>query len=235
MLLWKALTALGGVTVTGPLGVAVAVWLLAGRSWRLSLNWMLLFCGGMALVVITKLLWYGWGIGIQAWHFSGLSGHAMRATAVYPVVFFLAFRNARPGYRTLGLAAGVLLAFLISYSRLPVRAHSVSEVVLGGAVGYAVAAAFILGVRGERPAIVTDLLLALCIPLVIIMPLTKPAPAERWIKQIAMYLTGKDPIERAWKQRPDGEPASQADVEPDQQPDAQPEVRQAPVQVRGPI
>jgi hypothetical protein len=201
MMLWMALTALGGVTVTGPLGVAVAVWLLAGRSWRLSLNWMVLFCGGMALVVITKLLWYGWGIGIEAWQFSGLSGHAMRATAVYPVVFFLAFRNMQPLYANLGTAAGVLLAFLISYSRLPVHAHSVSEVVLGGAVGYAVAAGFIVGVRGERPAIVTDLLLALCIPLVVIMPFTKPAPAERWIKQVAMYLSGNDPVERAWKKR----------------------------------
>jgi membrane-associated phospholipid phosphatase len=202
MLLWKALSALGGVTVTGPLAIAVALWLLAGRTWRLSLAWCLLFCAGMALVVLTKIAYYGWGIGIPEWQFAGLSGHAMRATAVYPVVFYLAVRHAGTIARHAALAVGVLLSGLIAYSRLPVHAHTLSEVVLGGAVGYGAALAFIVTARSEQPAVVGRVLATLCMPVVFVMPFTKPAPAEKWVKQVAVYFSGKDPVERAWRNGP---------------------------------
>ncbi|WP_338763463.1 phosphatase PAP2 family protein [Massilia sp. METH4] len=203
-LLWMALSALGSMSVTGPLGVAVAVWLLAGRTWRLSLSWCLLFGIGLLLVVVTKVAWYGWGIGIPEWKFAGLSGHAMRACAVYPVVFYLLFLKAPSLTRHVALAAGILLAALVSLSRVPVLAHSLSEVVLGGAVGLAVAAAFIMTARSEQPAGFTRALAALCVPLVLVMPFTKPMPAERWVRDVAMYLSGSDPVERAWKLGPEG-------------------------------
>lgn len=203
MLLWMALSALGGISVTGPLGVAVAVWLLAGRTWRLSLAWCLLYCVGMGAVVATKIAWYGWGIGIPEWKFSGLSGHAMRACAVYPVVFYLMFLKARPAMRHAGVAIGVLLAVLICVARVPVLAHSVSEVVLGGAVGLAVAAAFVVAARSEQPAVVGRVLVALCVPLVLVLPFAKPAPAEKWVQQVATYLSGNEPAQRPWKLGPD--------------------------------
>ena len=203
MLFWMALSALGGMSVTGPLGIAVAVWLLAGRTWRLSLSWCLLFGFGMLLVVATKIAWYGWGIGIPEWNFIGLSGHAMRACAVYPVVFYLMFLKARPAARHAALAAGTLLAVLISVSRLPVLAHSLSEIVLGGAVGLAVAAAFIVTARSEQPVVVGRVLAALCVPLVLATPFVKPMPAERWVRQVAMHLSGNEPVKRQWKLAPD--------------------------------
>ncbi|HEX8603514.1 MAG TPA: phosphatase PAP2 family protein [Pseudoduganella sp.] len=203
MMLWMALSALGSMSVTGPLCIAVAVWLLAGRTWRLSLSWCMLFGIGLLLVALTKIAYYGWGIGIPQWKFAGLSGHAMRACAVYPVVFYLMFLKARPVARHAALAVGVLFAAVISFSRVPVLAHSVSEVVLGGGVGFAVAAAFIVTARSEQPAAVGRILVALCVPLVLVMPFTKPMPAERWVKQMAMYLSGNDPVQRAWKLGPD--------------------------------
>ena len=197
---WSALSALGGITVTGPLGIAVAVWLLAGRSWRLSLSWCLMFGAGMALVVVTKVAYVGWGIGIPEVKFAGLSGHAMRACAVFPVVFYLAFRRMGSPARDIALGAGVVLALLISFSRVPTLAHSVSEVVLGGAVGFAVAAGFIFHARSEHPATVGRVLLALCIPVMLVMPFTEPMHTERWVQQLAMQLSGRTaPIERAWK------------------------------------
>ena len=200
---WNALSALGSISVTGPLGIAVAVWLLAGRSWRLSMSWCLMFCAGMVLVVATKVAYVGWGIGIPEVKFAGLSGHAMRACAVFPVVFYLAFRRMGSPARRLALAAGTVLALLISFSRVPTLAHSMSEVVLGGAVGSAVAAAFIVQARSERPATVGRVLLALCIPVMLIMPFTEPVHTERWVRQLALQLSGRpSPIERAWKLGP---------------------------------
>jgi len=199
---WSALSALGSITVTGPLGIAIAVWLLAGRSWRLSLSWCLMFGAGMALVVVTKVAYMGWGIGIPEVHFAGLSGHAMRACAVFPVVFYLAFRRMGSPARRIALGAGTVLALLVSFSRLPVLAHSTSEVVLGGAVGFAVAAAFIAQARSEHPATVGRVLLALCIPVMLATPFTEPVHTERWMRQLAMQLSGRpSAIERTWKLR----------------------------------
>ena len=82
---WEGLSIVGSTAVTVPLSIAIAAWLLAGRSWRLSLSWCLLFGGAMLLVVLTKMAYIGWGIGIEEVQFGGLSGHAMRACAVYPV------------------------------------------------------------------------------------------------------------------------------------------------------
>lgn len=208
---WSALSALGSISVTGPLGIAIAVWLLAGRSWRLSLSWCLMFCAGMTLVVATKVAYVGWGIGIPEVKFAGLSGHAMRACAVFPVVFYLALRRMGSPARRIALSAGVVLALLISFSRVPTLAHSMSEVVLGGAVGFAVAAGFIFQARSEHPATVGRVLLALCVPVMLVMPFTEPVHTERWVQQLALQLSGRTaPIERAWKlghgsERPSGD------------------------------
>jgi len=191
--IWWDLSLIGSVAVTGPIGIAIAVWLLLGKSWRLSLAWCLLFCGGMALVVATKVAFYGWGIGVEAVDFAGFSGHSMRAAAVYPVTFYLIYRSSgrRAGY--LAAAAGVLLAVLISISRVMVHAHSVSEAVTGALLGFAVAGLFIWYVSTEGHLAVSRILVAMCMPILLVTPQHGDAiHAEGWISQLAMLLSGHD-------------------------------------------
>jgi membrane-associated phospholipid phosphatase len=205
---WSALSFLGSITITGPLGVAIAVWLLAGRSWRLALSWCVMFGAGMALVVVTKVAYLGWGIGIPSVHFAGLSGHAMRACAVYPVLFYLAVRRLSPSARQGAVVAGAVLASLISYSRMPMLSHSLSEVLLGGAVGFGIAVAFLVQARSEQPATVGRVLLALCTAVLLVMPLTEPVHTERLMRQLAMQLSGRpSAVERTWKLRQEKEQA----------------------------
>lgn len=196
---WNGLSMLGSLPVTGPLGIAIAAWLLAGRSWRLSLSWCLLFGLGMLAVVATKVAWIGWGVGMPEMKFGGLSGHAMRACAVFPVAFYLAFNHAEDRSRHLATVAGVVLALLISVSRVPVHAHSWAEVVLGAAVGFAVAAAFIPIVHSERPMRFGRTLAGVLLPLLLIAPQAEPLPTERWMTALALYLSGHEkPFERRW-------------------------------------
>ena len=190
---WEYLSLIGSVAVTGPIGIAIAVWLLLGKSWRLSLAWCVLFCGGMALVVATKIAFYGWGIGVPAVDFAGFSGHSMRAAAVYPVLFYLLFRagGEQAGYRALAVGTG--LAVLIAISRVMVNAHSVSEAVTGFLLGIAVAGLFIWFVSTEGHLALSRVLVAMCMPLLLITPQHGDAiHAEGWIAQIAMYLSGHD-------------------------------------------
>ncbi|SEN12055.1 PAP2 superfamily protein [Duganella sp. CF517] len=198
MMWWHALSVAGSLAVTGPIGVAIGVWLLAGKSWKLSWMWALLFGIGMALVVITKMAFVGWGVGIEAVEFAGFSGHAMRSAAVYPVAAFLAFRSSRSNARYAATAIGVVFAVLISISRVPTMAHSVSESVTGTILGLAIAAAFIRYASSERHWALSRMLVVLCLPILLIAPRVEPVPAEQWITQAALYLSGRDqPYTRA--------------------------------------
>ena len=198
MMWWHALSVAGSLAVTGPIGVAIAVWLIAGKSWRLTFTWTLLFGVGMALVVGTKMAFMGWGIGVASVEFAGFSGHAMRAAAVYPVAFFLAFRSSGTNLRNLATAVGVVFAILIAISRVPVLAHSVSESVTGCILGLFIAAAFIWYASGERHWGMSRMLVLLCLPIVLIAPRVEPVPAEQWITEASLYLSGRDkPFTRA--------------------------------------
>lgn len=192
MMWWHWLSVIGSLAVTGPIGVAIVVWLLAGKSWRLTAIWMTLFGAGMALVVVTKMAFIGWGIGVASIEFAGFSGHAMRAAAVFPVAGFLAVRSSSQPAHWFGAAAGVLLAVLIAMSRVYVGAHSSSEAVTGCLLGLAVAAAFIWYASTEHHMALSRLLVLLCIPILLVAPRVEPIPAEQWITKAALYLSGRD-------------------------------------------
>ena len=164
--------------------------------------WALFFGIGMTLVVVTKMAFVGWGIGVASVEFAGFSGHAMRAAAVYPVAAFLAFRSSSRGIRYAATAAAVVFAILIAVSRVPVMAHSVSESVTGCILGLAVSAAFIRFASTERHWAMSRMLVVLCLPIVLVAPRVEPVPAEQWITEAALYLSGRDrPYTRAmWAQ-----------------------------------
>ena len=189
---WQNLSLMGSLAVTGPIGVAIAVWLLAGKSWRLTLSWCLLFGLGMALVVMTKVAFIGWGLGFESVEFAGFSGHAMRAAAVFPVAFFLAFRAKGPAARNWALMAGIAVAVLIAVSRVFVMAHSVSEAVTGCVLGLAVAGVFVWHASTEGHLALSRVLVALCIPVLVIAPRVEPVPTETWVTQLALLLSGHE-------------------------------------------
>ncbi|WP_229262659.1 phosphatase PAP2 family protein [Duganella radicis] len=168
------------------------VWLMAGKSWRLTAIWLVLFGAGMALVVATKMAFVGWGVGVESIDFAGFSGHAMRAAAVFPVAGYLATRSSPWWVRQLGIAAGVLLAVLISMSRVYVRAHPSSEAVTGCLLGLGVAAIFIWYASTENHMALSRILVLLCIPVLLVAPQVEPIPAEQWITKAALQLSGRD-------------------------------------------
>lgn len=203
MMWWHWLSVIGSLAVTGPIGVAIVVWLLAGKSWRLTAIWLALFGAGMALVVVTKMAFIGWGIGVASVEFAGFSGHAMRAAAVFPVAGFLATRSSSQLLHWIGTAIGVLLAVLIAVSRVYVRAHSVSEAVTGCLLGLVVAAVFIWYASTENHMALSRLLVLLCIPVLLVAPQVEPIPAEQWITKAALYLSGRDqPFTRQMWRKP---------------------------------
>ncbi|MBA0286287.1 phosphatase PAP2 family protein [Stenotrophomonas maltophilia] len=130
---WRTLSALGDSRWLLPMALVLLITLPRADA-RLKWRWLLAIAVTAGVTLASKLAFMGWGIGIKSVHFTGFSGHAAMSSVIYPVVGVLL---AGPGKRarTFGRAIGVLLATAIAWSRIPLHAHSLSEVVAGLALG----------------------------------------------------------------------------------------------------
>jgi len=136
---WHAVTRLGEAQLLLPAALLASAWL----TWRLharatAKSWLSLLALAIALTTASKLAFIGWGLGIASLDFTGFSGHAMFAAAVYPMLARIASANASQVMQRSAVALGVVFAMVVAVSRLEVHAHSVSEVVTGSMLGFLV-------------------------------------------------------------------------------------------------
>ena len=207
---WNGISFAADMSVMGPAGVAIALWLLVSRQWRLVLSWSLWYGGGLALVVLSKLAFMSWGVGSSALDFTGFSGHAMRAGAVFPVLMYVLLQRAEPRWRNAGVLIGVAFAVLVAISRVVVQAHSVSEAVSGCVLGLALALGFMWNARGAvNIAVSHALALASLVLMVVLSFKAEPMPTELWLQKLAMVLSGHERVfsREDWKLAQDGRPA----------------------------
>jgi len=155
------------------------------------LIWCLLFGTGIVLVVATKIAYIGWGAGIAAIDFTGISGHAMRATAIAPVLIYLLLQKQTQRLQNIGLLIAIGFGLAIGISRLAIHVHSASEVVSGCALGAVVSLGFIRLVQQQTIVFDRKLLVIGVLALLPVLTL-KPAPTESWMEGVAMYLSGKE-------------------------------------------
>jgi len=201
MVWWSHLSALGGLNVTASLALAIGAWLVGARSWRLALAWCLLFCAAMAIAAASQMAFIGWGVGIRALAFTGFSGHATRAAAVFPVALYLLAEHAairpgdgrRDGWRSLALLLGALLAVAVALARVKVGAHSPSEAVAGCLLGLAAAGLFVARTRASREFSPQPLLIGL-LAATVLLPRADPLDAHQWLTAAALKLSGRDRV-----------------------------------------
>jgi membrane-associated phospholipid phosphatase len=138
---WPAVTRLGEAQILLPAALLTMAALVFRRPSRpLAVGWLGLLALAVALTTASKIAFIGWGIGSPSLDFTGISGHAMFAAAVYPLLLgALLPRHPRTGEWP-GVALGVAVALAVGISRVMVNAHSVSEVVAGLALGGLVSA-----------------------------------------------------------------------------------------------
>jgi len=140
---WWHLTAFGDGTSILPLAALLAIWLCARRESRRS-GWLLVTAvlvdgGGVAA---SKVLYMAWDVHPPGLDFIGLSGHSAMAFLFWPVLGALVAVQWRLP-RWSSIAAGAALAASVAASRLALRVHSPSEVLLGSLWGMMVATAYL--------------------------------------------------------------------------------------------
>lgn len=191
MISWLTFTKLADSNFTMPLAALLAAWLAGARAWKACLLWCLLFGTGIVLVVATKIAYIGWGAGIAAIDFTGISGHAMRAMAIAPVLLYLLLQKQTRQIQLFGLLMAIGFGLAIGISRLAIHVHSVSEVVSGCMLGAVVSLGYIRLVRQQTITFDRKLLVIGVLALLPVLTL-KPAPTESWMEGVAMYLSGKE-------------------------------------------
>ena len=193
MLWWSHLSALGGLNVTALLALGVTAWLVGARCWRLALVWCLVFGGAMLVAAASQVAFIGWGVGIRALSFTGFSGHAARAAAVFPVALFLLVERQPRRVRMIAVAAGGLLAVAVALARIRVGAHSPSEALSGCMLGMGAAALFLARARAAQDCSPQPLLLGL-LAATILLPRADPAYSHQWLTAVALTLSGRDRV-----------------------------------------
>jgi membrane-associated phospholipid phosphatase len=138
---WQSLTRLGEAQILLPAALlTMAVLVLRRPSRPLAVGWLAWLAVAVALTTATKVAFIGWGIGSPALDFTGVSGHAMFAAAIYPLLLGALLPRAGRTGAWPGVTLGALVALAVGVSRVVVSAHSVSEVVAGLALGGLVSA-----------------------------------------------------------------------------------------------
>lgn len=154
--------------------------------------WLLSMGLGTALVLMTKMAFMGWGIGSAELNFTGISGHATLATSILPVALALVLSRTHARARQWGLILGLTFGALVSWSRVMVGAHSISEVIAGfslGAVMSIAAARFLHPPTNKTLAWLPALGMAAMLFFHEALP--SRVPTHHWEERLAMKLSGR--------------------------------------------
>jgi membrane-associated phospholipid phosphatase len=193
---WQALTWLGDSGLLLPGAFSIMVWLLLSRrTWPTARLWALLFGSASLLILVSKLAFLGWCVGSARFNFTGFSGHTALSASVWPVALWLVAAQRSHRFRVVAAIAGWALAAAIGVSRLPLFAHSISEVLGGYVLGFVTSASFLALQRGRPHSRIPGVLVlvGLLAPLLVLRPGT-PAPTQGALELIAMRLAGVERV-----------------------------------------
>ena len=193
--LWHLLSGLGNLAVTTSLMLIIAVWLLTTHVWKTALIWCALYGTAMIIVLITKIAFIGWGIGIESLDFTGISGHATRASVVLPVLFYLAMQTiGRPSF---GALIGIVISGLVAVSRVMVGAHSISEAAAGYVFGCCIGLLFSGFLRNAVLPKSRWWLTSCLVVLLFISPMDKSIDTDPLVNRLALIISNhKIPVTR---------------------------------------
>jgi membrane-associated phospholipid phosphatase len=190
-LAWRFITRLGEAQLLLPPLALVLAWF----RWRLGARAVVLaWTGAIAvaafITTVTKVAFLGWGIGSAALDFTGISGHAMFAAAVMPVLAAAAVATT-PRAQRVALAGAYALAVVVALSRVLVGAHSVSESVIGLALGSAASAWALKRTTVPHSHMPKLLILITLLWLSLGTAGAPPSPTHGWVTRLSLALSGR--------------------------------------------
>jgi len=183
---------IGHTAVALPLAAAIAAWLITGRAWKLALCWCLMFAAGLGLVASSKIAFLGWDAGIPALGFKALSGHALCATAVLPVLFFVALQGSLPSWRRAGVVFAICVSLVLGVLLVHFRFHTASEVFASSLLGISISLGYIRIARTLSAPGFNRWTVPMSVLAFLLMFGMKPSVVNHKLDDVALYFSGRD-------------------------------------------
>jgi membrane-associated phospholipid phosphatase len=189
---WPLLTRLGEMQLLVPAAL-IAIWRMHREvdARPLAAWWLLALALATLITTATKVAFIGWGVGSAWLNFTGISGHAMFAGAIFPVLMGAFTSHAKLWLQRSAVAAGFGLAALVGLSRSMVDAHSVSEIVAGLLLGGLASLSIILVHRLPRAVMGPRLAVVVALWLLAGMLSAPVSPTHSLVTRLALSMAGK--------------------------------------------
>lgn len=189
---WPFISRLGEAQILLPAALGACLWLAhRDESRPVVVRWLAWMSAAALVTTITKVAFMGWGIGSAALDFTGISGHSMFASAVYPPLLYLIATSRLAAWQRFAWIMGFMLALLIGVSRVMVNAHSWSEVIAGLAIGCAVSVSTLWMARMKHPSVPVWIPMSVAAWLAIV-PMHAPASTTHdMVTRLALKLSGR--------------------------------------------
>ena len=189
---WLALSRLGAAGVLLPVAVVVAIDLWRGGQQAAVRAWTTALLPAMVVTLASKVLFFGWGVGSARFDFTGISGHALLAMSILPVLGnWLSLAETRR-LCPAGVVVAMTLAAAVGVSRVALGAHSWSEVAAAWAIGAVVS---MLALRAMRPSVRRRPWSARLAPLAVLLALATSAsshlPTHAWEVALSLQFSGR--------------------------------------------
>ena len=203
--LWQIVTRLGEAQLMLPTALALVAWLAWIGERRAALLWLSLLAFAGGLTTASKVAFIGWGIGIADLNFTGVSGHAMHAAAVFPLLLRCLSASSGRSTQAAAVVTGYAVGAVVALSRVVIGAHSPSESMAGFALGGAVSALGLAFATVPRQHLPRWLLAAL-----VVAQLLNPTAAPVYsthdmVTRLALSLSGHErPFTRAMMHKSSG-------------------------------
>ena len=189
---WKLMIDIGHTAVALPLAAAIAAWLITGRAWRLACCWCVMLAVGLSLVASSKIAFLGWDVGIPSLAFKALSGHALCATAVLPVLFFVALQEAPRSWRTRGVVFGIGVSLVLGVLLVHFRFHTASEVFASSLLGLSISLGYIRIARTLPAPGLSRWTVPMSALAFVLVFAVKPSVVSHKLDDVALYFSGRD-------------------------------------------
>ena len=181
-----------GITVMFPAALVIAAWLWSAASKKIALLWLGVLVCAYLIVGVSKILFKGWGIGLEDLGIAVFSGHAMNACLVFTVMLNLLCQQLDQRLRWPVLGAGLVATWWFAIHYVAHTIHPLPEAIAGALIGSVAACVFLFNLKKNtlgkipRPALVMGLAVVLAFNA---MP---KYTAERLLDHIAITLSGAD-------------------------------------------
>lgn len=189
---WLLITQLGSSSLLLPIMVISLVSLWLTNQKRVAYFWAVALGLAISVTVISKLMFMGWGVGVALIDFTGVSGHTLLATSIFPILFFSAYRGEQKKTKSIGLWLGLLLSFVVGISRVVIGAHSVSEVIAGWILGLMVCVFVLNAIQSHRQRFAYLQLIGLVCVLGFGSTTPNYLPAHGVLTKLALLMSGHD-------------------------------------------